>query len=59
MSKKLSDQARNSIELYLGQNPYVIASLLVKQSESVLNEIKSYYNCYNVKELAILCSMGK
>ena len=56
---KLSNQALNSIELYKGGNPDTIEQLLIRQSSSVVNEIKEYYECKDIKELAIKCSIGK
>lgn len=55
----LSNQALNSIELYKGGNPDTIEQLLIRQSSSVVNEIKEYYECTDIKELAIKCSIGK
>lgn len=54
----MSEQAKNSLELYRGGNPKTIAQLLRMQSSSVVNELKEHFKIQDLNELALRLSMG-
>lgn len=49
----MSPQAKNSIELYKGNNPAKIEMLLNFQSASVVNELKEHFGASSIHDLAI------
>lgn len=55
----MSTQAKNSLNLYRGQNPATIIQLLRIQHSDVVNELKKYFNCTTLDELALRCSLGR
>jgi hypothetical protein len=60
MIKKLiimSEQAKNSLNLYRGGNPATIEQLLKMQRSTVVDELKEHFNCKDLKELAIRLSI--
>lgn len=52
----MSQQAKNSIELYRGNDPQKIEMLLSWQNSSVVNELKSHFGASSNRELAIKLS---
>lgn len=54
----MSQQAKNSLELYRGGNPETIRQLLNKQKSSVVNELKAHFDTYDLDELAVRLSIG-
>ena len=58
MSKELSNQAKNSINLYKGNPPSMIKQLLKNQKISVVEELERHYDVDNIDELAIKLSRG-
>lgn len=55
--KELSQQAKNSLELYKGQDPSKISQLLSIQGR-VKNELMEYFGTKDIGECALRCSMG-
>lgn len=53
----MSEQAKNSMELYRGGNPSTIEQLLRMQHVSVVNELKEHYSAKSISELAVMLSM--
>lgn len=54
----MSEQAKNSLELYRGGNPSTIVQLLKRQSASVVNELKSHFGVNDIEDLAVKLSIG-
>lgn len=54
----MTQQAKNSIELYRGNDPEKIKMLLRIQDSSVVNELKEHFNADNIDDLAIKLSMA-
>ena len=54
----MTPQAKNSLDLYRGQDPAKIRTLLGYQSESVVNELKEYAHTSDIGELALRLSLG-
>lgn len=55
----MTQQAKNSLELYKGGNPSTIKQLLIRQSKSVVEELKEHFNAKDTDELALRLSIGK
>lgn len=55
----MTQQAKNSINLYRGGNPATIEQLLRMQGTSVVNELKQEFHATDLRELAIKLSIGK
>ena len=55
----MSEQAKNSLDLYRGGNPATIENLLRFQKKNVVDELKAHFGTNNLHELAIRCSIGK
>lgn len=55
----MSEQAKNSLNLYRGGNPATIENLLRFQKKNVVDELKAHFGTNNLHELAIRCSIGK
>lgn len=54
---ELSKHAKNSLQLYKGGNPSTIIQLLKRQSSSVVNELKQFFNVEDLDELAYKLSV--
>lgn len=54
----MTQQAKNSLDLYRGGNPETIKQLLKIQKSSVVNELKEHFNARDLNELAIKLSLG-
>lgn len=54
----MTQQAKNSLNLYKGGNPETIKQLLRIQKSSVVNELKEHFNARDLNELAIKLSLG-
>lgn len=54
----MTQQAKNSLNLYRGGNPETIKQLLKIQKSSVVNELKEHFNARDLNELAIKLSIG-
>lgn len=54
----MSEQAKNSLELYRGGNPKNIIQLLRIQSSSVVDELKDHFKTQDLHELAMKLSVG-
>lgn len=55
--KELSQQAKNSLELYKNENPSKIIQLLSIQGR-VKDELMEYFGTKDIGECALRCSMG-
>lgn len=54
--KPMTQQAKNSIELYRGGDPSKILQLLRFQSPSVVNELKEHFGISSLDALAVRLS---
>jgi hypothetical protein len=54
--KPMTQQAKNSIELYRGNNPSKILQLLRFQSPNVVNELKEHFGIQSLDALAVRLS---
>ena len=54
----MTQQAKNSINLYHGGNPTTIAKLLECQKQSVVDELKEHFNATDINDLALKLSIG-
>ncbi len=54
----MTQQAKNSINLYKGGDPVKIEMLLHFQSNDVVNELKGHFHASDLKELAIKLSLA-
>ena len=54
----MTKQAQNSINLYKGQNPSTIKQALSFQKNSVVEELKTYFNAKDINDLAIKLSIS-
>ena len=54
----MSEQAKNSLELYRGGNPNTIQQLLHMQDQSVVDELMVHFKADSYEELAIRLSIG-
>ena len=54
----LSNQAKNSIELYRGNDPAKIEMLLKIQHSSVVQELMEHFHAKDMKELAVKLSLA-
>lgn len=54
----MTQQAKNSLNLYRGGNPETIKQLLKIQKSSVVNELKEHFKARDLNELAIKLSLG-
>ena len=52
----MTTQARNSINLYRGNDPQKIEMLLGFQNSSVVNELKAHFHVTDIHALAIALS---
>lgn len=52
----MTQQAKNSIELYKGGNPTKILQLLRFQSPNVVNELKEHFGIQSLDALAVRLS---
>ncbi len=55
----MTQQAKNSLELYKGGNPATIEQLLTMQKSSVVEELKEYFQERDLSVLAVKLSIGK
>ena len=53
----MTQQAKNSLDLYRGQDPEKIEQLLRMQGR-VKDELMQHFGCSDIHELAIRCSLG-
>ena len=53
----MTQQAKNSINLYRGGNPATIEELLRFQKSSVVEELKEHFKASSIEELAVKLSM--
>lgn len=54
----MTQQAKNSLDLYRGGNPNTIIQLLRMQSSSVVGELKDHFKTQDLHELAVRLSRG-
>ena len=54
----MTQQAKNSINLYRGNNPDKILMLLKIQRSSVVNELKEHFHASTLDELAVKLSVA-
>ena len=54
----MTKQAQNSLKLFKGQRVSSIKMALGFQKESVVNELKEYFNVSNLDTLAMRLSIG-
>ena len=55
----MTDKARNSIDLYRGNNPSTIETALRMQHRRVVEELKEHFCASDIKELAVKLSIGE
>lgn len=58
MSKELSRQAKNTVDLCKGNDSEVIQRMLRVHAQDIKDELMSYYKCDSYEELAIRLSVG-
>lgn len=54
----MTQQAKNSINLYRGGNPATIEQLLRMQHSNVVNELKAEFHATDLRDLAVKLSIG-
>lgn len=54
----MTKQAQNSINLYKGRNPSTIKQALSFQKNSIVEELKTYFNAKDINDLAIKLSIS-
>lgn len=54
----MTSQAKNSIDLYRGNDPEKIKQLLRIQRSSVVDELKEHFGASDIDELAIKLSLA-
>lgn len=54
----MTQQAKNALALYKGGNPSVIKQLLMRQSKSVVEELKQYHGLNDLESLSVRLSLG-
>lgn len=54
----MTNQAQNSINLYVGENPDTIKKALKLQKKSVVSELMEHFNAKDIDELSLKLSIG-